>query len=76
MPCCDDLEQDLMTVIAEMKLVADIEHGTDIEEIGNYAVTSTPALVINGEVKAIGAMPKKPKLKALFSEASKKNLKA
>jgi hypothetical protein len=67
--CCDDVEQDLMTLMTEMALVADIEHVIDAAEIGNYGVTGTPALIINGEVKAVGAMPKKPLLKALLSEA-------
>jgi hypothetical protein len=30
-PCCDDLEQDLMAVMTEMNLAADIEHVTDIQ---------------------------------------------
>ena len=72
-PCCDDVEQDLMTVMTEMDLVADIEHVTDAAEIGNYGVAGTPALIINGEVKAVGSMPKKPQLKALLSEAAAKH---
>jgi hypothetical protein len=72
-PCCDDVEQDLMTVMTEMDLVANIEHVTDATEIGNYGVTGTPALIINGKVKAVGSMPKKPQLKALLSEAAAKN---
>ena len=72
-PCCDDVEQDLMTVMTEMDLVADIEHVTDATEIRNYGVTGTPALIINGEVKAVGSMPKKPQLKVLLSEAAAKD---
>ena len=69
-PCCDDLEQDLMAVMTEMSLAADIEHVTDPAEIDNYKVTGTPALVINGEVKAVGAMPKKTQLKILLGDAA------
>jgi hypothetical protein len=72
-PCCDDLEQDLMAVMTEMNLAADIEHVTDPAEIGNYGVTGTPALVINGEVKAVGAMPKKTQLKSLLSDVAAKH---
>jgi hypothetical protein len=72
-PCCDDLEQNLMAAITEMNLAADIEHVTDPAEIGNCAVTGTPALVINGEVKAVGSMPKKTQLKALLSDAAAKH---
>jgi len=72
-PCCDDLEQDLMAVMTEMNLAADIEHVTDPAEIGKYEVTGTPALVINGQVKAVGAMPKKTQLKALLGDAAAKD---
>lgn len=72
-PCCDDLEQDLMALMTEMNLAADIEHVTDPSEIGDYGVTGTPALVINGEVKAVGSMPKKTQLKALLSDAAVKH---
>ena len=71
-PCCDDLEQDLMAVMTEMNLAADVEHVTDPAEIGNYSVSGTPALVINGEVKAVGVMPKKTELKALFGNVALK----
>ena len=72
-PCCDDLEQDLMAVMTEMNLAADIEHVTDPAEIGNYGVTGTPALVINGEVKAVGSMPNKTQLVALLGDAAAKH---
>lgn len=68
-PCCDDLEQDLMAVMTELNIAADIEHLTDPAEIRNYAVTGTPALVINGKVRAVGVMPKKAQLRALLSNA-------
>ena len=71
-PCCDDLEQDLMAVMTEMNLAGDIEHLTDPAEIENYGLTGTPALIINGEVKAVGSMPPKRELKALLSEAAPK----
>ena len=66
---CNQLEQDLMIVVSEMSLPADIEHVTDISEIGRYGVMGTPALVINGEVKAVGSVPPKIKLKKWLQEA-------
>lgn len=65
---CNKLEQDLMTVMAEINLPADIEHVTDVSEIGGYGVMGTPALIINGEVKSVGSVPPKPKLKAWLME--------
>jgi small redox-active disulfide protein 2 len=66
---CNKLEQDLMAVMAETGLTADLEHVTDIGEIGSYGVMGTPALVINSEVKAVGSVPPKPKLEKWLQEA-------
>ncbi|MDX2499602.1 MAG: thioredoxin family protein [Deltaproteobacteria bacterium] len=66
---CNKLEQDLIAVMAEMGMAADLEHVTDITEIGSYGVMGTPALVINREVKAVGSVPPKPKLKKWLQEA-------
>jgi len=65
---CDRLEQELIKVMAEMGLAADIEHVTDIKEIGKYGVMGTPALIINGEVKFEGRIPPKAKIKEWLSE--------
>ena len=66
---CNKLEQDLVAVMAEMGQAADLEHVTDIAEIGSYGVMGTPALVINREVKAVGTVPPKPRLKQWLQEA-------
>jgi len=65
---CNQLEQDLMAVMAEMNLPADIEHVTDVLEIGSYGVMGTPALLINGAVKSVGSIPSKAKLKIWLTE--------
>ena len=72
---CNKLEQDLIAVMAEMGMAADLEHVTDIAEIGSYGVMGTPALVINREVKAVGSVPPKPKLKKWLQEAFAKKVK-
>jgi len=59
---CDRLEQELMQVMAETGIVADMEHVRDIKEIGGYGVMGTPALLINGHVKSIGKVPPKVNL--------------
>ncbi|UCD83145.1 MAG: thioredoxin family protein [Desulfobacterales bacterium] len=69
---CNQLEQDLMAVMAEMNLPADIEHVTDALEISSYGVMGTPALIVNGEVKAVGSVPPKIKLKRWLQEAARK----
>ena len=71
---CKKLEQDLIAVMAEMGMAADLEHVTDIAEIGSYGVMGTPALVINREVKAVGSVPPKPKLKQWLQDAFAKTI--
>ena len=67
---CDGLEKELMDVMAETGIVADLEHVRDIKEIGRYGVMGTPALVINGEVMCVGSVPPKSKLTKWLKEAS------
>jgi len=66
---CRQLEQNIMAVVAELGLPADIEHVTDLKEIARLWVVTTPALLINDELKAAGHAPKKEKLKKLLQEA-------
>ena len=68
-PNCDKLEMVLMGLIEEMGIKVDLEHVRDIKEIAAYGVMGSPALVINRKVKSAGAVPSKPKLKKLISEA-------
>ena len=69
-PSCDRVEQDLMVLLTEMQIMADLEHIRHPLEISRYGITAMPALVINGEVKAAGKMPAKPVLKQWLLEAS------
>jgi small redox-active disulfide protein 2 len=68
---CDRLEQELMQVMAEAGIMADIEHVRDIKDIGRYGVMGTPALIINGQVKSVGKVPTRSQLKAWLTEAQK-----
>jgi small redox-active disulfide protein 2 len=66
---CDRLEQELMAVMAEAGIAADVEHVRDIKEIGKYGVMGTPALIINGRVKSVGKVPGRSKLREWLSQA-------
>ncbi len=70
---CNQLEQDLMAVMVELDIAADIEHVTDISEIGSYGVMGTPALIINSKVKSVGTVPSRAKLKAWLMETVEKH---
>jgi len=59
---CDRLEKELMEVMSELNMPANLEHVRDIKEIGKYGVMGTPALLINGEVKSVGSVPPKRKV--------------
>jgi small redox-active disulfide protein 2 len=59
---CDMLEQEIMKVLTETNLQADLEHVRDIMEIAKYGVMGTPALIINDEVKSVGKVPSKDKI--------------
>lgn len=65
---CNRLEKELMAVMAEMNLAADIEHVADISEIDRYGVMGIPALVINGKVKSVGSVSPRTKMIELLRE--------
>jgi hypothetical protein len=69
-PVCDRLEQDTMAVLAELALPAEVEHIRDVPEIAALGIMGTPALLINGEVKASGAAPTKAMLKKWLTAIS------
>ncbi|MFC1895814.1 thioredoxin family protein [Thermodesulfobacteriota bacterium] len=68
---CDRLEQEVMAVIAEMKIAADVEHVRDVAEIGRFGVMGSPALVVNGEVKTVGLVPSREKLRSWIEQAAR-----
>jgi Thioredoxin domain len=70
-PRCEKLEQDLMAMMAELDIAAGLEHVRDPIDIASYGVMGSPALIINGEVKAVGSVPPKNKLKEWLLAAAK-----
>ena len=56
---CQQTEKVVKEAVAEAGVAADIEKVTDIMKIAGYGVLGTPAVVINGEVKSVGKIPKK-----------------
>lgn len=53
-PKCKMLEENARKAVAETGIMAEIKKVTEIDKIIEYGVMSTPALVIDGEVKASG----------------------
>ena len=66
---CNQLEKDVMDIVSEMNVQADIEHVSGIKEIAAYGVLGLPGLVINGKVKSAGTIPTKAKIMGWINEA-------
>ena len=67
---CDRLEQEILQVLSENRITADVEHVRDIKDIGKYGVMGTPALIINGKVKSVGRIPTKRQLAGWLTDAA------
>ena len=59
---CKTLETLVRKIVKENAINASIEKVEDLMKIMEYGVMSTPALVINGEVKIKGRVPKEKEL--------------
>ena len=69
---CDRLEREVMEAVSELDLPAGIDHVRDIREIGKYGVMGSPALIINGKVKAVGKVPLRSEIRKWLMEAKNK----
>jgi len=58
-PKCQQTEKIVKEIVAETGSDATVDKVTDTMEIASYGVFGTPAVVVDGEVKAVGKEPKK-----------------
>lgn len=56
---CKEVEVILTTAMAESGITATIEKVSDFQQIAKHGVFSTPAVVIDGQVKCVGKVPTK-----------------
>lgn len=56
---CRQAEKTVIDALAEAGVSADVEKVTDLMKIAGYGVFGTPAVIIDGEVKCVGKIPKK-----------------
>jgi small redox-active disulfide protein 2 len=61
-PKCNHVEKAVRKTLEESGVDAQVEKVTDMMEIAKYGVFGTPALVIDGEVKCAGKVPKKDEI--------------
>lgn len=62
-PKCRQTEEIVKQAIAEEGIAANIEKVTDVMKIAGYGVFGTPAVIVDGEVKSVGKIPKKEAIK-------------
>jgi small redox-active disulfide protein 2 len=60
---CKKLFANTQEAVQELNLDVKIEEVKDLDEIINYGVMKTPALVVNGKVKASGRVLGKEEIK-------------
>ena len=65
---CEQLGKDVINVLAEMDIAANVEKVKDVKAIMAYNIMQTPALVINDKVKVFGRVPSKSDIKKYIKE--------
>jgi small redox-active disulfide protein 2 len=64
---CEKLKRNAEEAIAAASIEAEVEKITDINEITDFGVMMTPAVVIDGEVKLVGKVASAEEIKKLLS---------
>ena len=59
---CRQVEALVKEAVTEAGSDAQIEHVTNFMKIATYGVFGTPAVVVDGEVKSVGKIPKKEEI--------------
>lgn len=66
-PKCKKLYEAAQQAVNEAAIDAEVSKVEDINEIMKFGVMMTPALVIDGEVKVMGKVPRPEEIKTLIS---------
>lgn len=69
-PNCQRLERVAREAAQEAGVQAEFVKVTDIREIMTYPILGTPGLIINGQVKSSGRIPRKEEIIAWLKNAS------
>jgi small redox-active disulfide protein 2 len=60
---CHEAEKVVREAVAEAGSDATVDYITDIAEIAKQGIFSTPAVVVDGNVKSVGKVPSKAEVK-------------
>jgi len=66
-PKCKKLYENAQAAVKELNAQADVAKVEDIQKITDYGVMTTPAIVIDGEIKAAGRIPAPDEIKSWIS---------
>jgi small redox-active disulfide protein 2 len=58
-PKCQQTEKTVKEAVAGSGINAQIEKVTNVLDIARYGVLGTPAVVVDGQVKSVGKIPRK-----------------
>jgi small redox-active disulfide protein 2 len=64
---CNKLAENAETAAKELSIDYNLEKVSDLNKIMDYGVIITPALVVDGQVKVTGKVPKLDEIKKLLS---------
>ena len=67
-PKCAATEKVVKEAVRESGVDARIEKVTDVMEIAKHGVFMTPSVVIDGQIKSVGKVPKKEEIKGWIGE--------
>lgn len=56
-PKCNEAEKNVRAALQEAGVEASVEKVSDFQEIAKMGVFSTPAVVIDGQIKCVGSVP-------------------
>jgi len=68
-PKCEQTEKIVREAVATAGVDAVVEKITDTMEIAGYGVFGTPAVVVDGEVKSVGKIPKPEEIRQWIQPA-------
>lgn len=65
---CKEVEQIIAAASVEAGVTVSVEKISDFQQIAKHGVFSTPAVVIDGQVKCVGKVPSKEEAMAWFKK--------
>ena len=65
-PKCKKLAENAEAAVKDLGIEYDIEKITNINEIMSFGVMMTPALVVDGDIKAVGKVPSPDEIKGML----------